>query len=271
MMNDDSSEEEHEEFFRSDPWKWRHLQIIEPRWITWVLTSPSFSCIPQLDFLEYSVVEKYETKETTQVMKVHTKVNGIEKLAILKLYQVRARYRDTRLDGFALELVAYSNLTHHGFCDEGLVPHCYGWYDFASELQDGAAVQVRRHPSMWEDELPPRALLLEYIEDAVPISAENYTPQMAPAVIEALDRIHSIGIIHKDIRTLNILVRPDGKTIWIDFESAHTFPPEVMDAQWIIFRSTLEMSHIWSIMNYKLPREQRRLLRHHKYQSDHDI
>ncbi|KAF8510826.1 hypothetical protein BU17DRAFT_13434, partial [Hysterangium stoloniferum] len=138
-------------------------------------------------------------------------------------------YRDTRLDGFALELVAYSNLTHHGFCDEGLVPHCYGWYDFASELQDGAAVQVRRHPSMWEaelpeDELPPRALLLEYIEDAVPLSAENYTPHMAPAVIEALDRIHSVGIIHKDIRTLNILVRPDGKTIWIDFESAHTFP-----------------------------------------------
>jgi tRNA A-37 threonylcarbamoyl transferase component Bud32 len=99
------------------------------------------------------------------------------------------------------------------------VPHCYGWYDFASDRQDDATVLARRHPNMsliWEDNLPPRALLLEYIEDTVPLSAENYTPQMAPAVVNALDRIHSVGILHEDPQTRNILVRPDGKTIWVE-------------------------------------------------------
>ncbi|KAF8517050.1 hypothetical protein BU17DRAFT_92222 [Hysterangium stoloniferum] len=241
-MSNSTSEEEDEELLNSDPWK---------------------EC-EQLDSLEYRVIEEFVSDDSTEVMKVYTKVNGIEKLAVLKLYRVPAMYRDTMLDGFLLEFVAYSNLTHFGLCDEGLVPHCYGWYDFASELQDGADVLAKRHPNMssiWEDEVPPRALLLEYLEDTEQLSLENFTPPIGSAVLGALERIHSVGIIHRDTVTRNILVHPDGKTFWIDFENAYTFPPEVMESEWIIYRTGYEMSLIWNLTHYDMPREQRRMLR----------
>ncbi|KAF8511341.1 hypothetical protein BU17DRAFT_69677 [Hysterangium stoloniferum] len=221
-MSNSSGEEEDREILRSNPWKWE--QVIQAGWINWVLETPPFPCIPQLDSLEYSVIDSFDsTNDSTEVMKVYTKVNGIEKLAILKVYQVPSRYRDTRLDGFIREFVAYSNLTHFGLCDEGLVPHCYGWYDFAS---DDPVVLSERHPYVpfiWEDEVAPRALLLEYLEDAVPLSAENYTPQMAPAVVDALQRIQSFGIIHRDPEMRNIVVRPDGNTFWVKASFSLTF------------------------------------------------
>ena len=130
-------------------------------------------------------------------------------------------YKNTHIDGFCKEYVAYSSLTHFGLCDEGLVPHCYGWYDFTSELQDGAEILEERYPSwdgirgIWGSNAPSRALLLEYLEDTANPCAENYTPEIAQSVVDGLRRIHSIGIYHRDIFLRNILVRPDGKTFWV--------------------------------------------------------
>ncbi|KAF8516727.1 hypothetical protein BU17DRAFT_50589 [Hysterangium stoloniferum] len=135
------------------------------------------------------------------------------------------------LDQFILEFVAYSNLTHFGLCDQGLVPHCYGWYDFASELRDGAAVLAESHPNMsciWEDEVPPRALLLEYFEDTAQLSPENYTPQIASAALDALQRIHSVGIIHRDAVMQNLLVRSDGKIFWVEASFSFTFETQTV-------------------------------------------
>jgi tRNA A-37 threonylcarbamoyl transferase component Bud32 len=115
------------------------------------------------------------------------------------------------------------------------VPHCYGWYDFASELQDGedATVLAKRHPSMsyiQEIEEPPRALLLEYLEDTEHLSAKHYNPEMAAVLLDALERIHSCGIIHMDTDTRNILVRPDGKTFWVKASYSSVFESLTMSA-----------------------------------------
>ncbi|KAF8520746.1 hypothetical protein BU17DRAFT_65210 [Hysterangium stoloniferum] len=266
-MSNTSSEEEDAELLSSNPWRdCKH--VIEPEYFRWILMSPQFPCIPQLDSLEYRVIKRFESNDSTEVMKVHTTVNGIEKLAILKLYRDLTdggTERDTMLDGFILEFVAYSNITHFGLCDEGLVPHCYGWYDFASELQDGAAILEKRHPYMsfiWEDKVPPRALLIEYLEDTAHLSPENYTPQIASDVLDTLQRIHSIGIIHRDPVMRNVLVHSDGKMFLIDFEHAYTLPPEVMHTRWTIYQRRRELSIFWEMLYYFMARGQQRLLQH---------
>jgi serine/threonine protein kinase len=50
------------------------------------------------------------------------------------------------------------------------------------------------------------------------------TAQIESDVIKAVDAIHSLGVIHGDIRAANILVENNG-AIWIvDFELADIFP-----------------------------------------------
>ena len=47
------------------------------------------------------------------------------------------------------------------------------------------------------------------------------TPRVESEILKAFDAIHSLNVIHGDVRAENILVAEDGNTAWIvDFEFA---------------------------------------------------
>jgi serine/threonine protein kinase len=54
---------------------------------------------------------------------------------------------------------------------------------------------------------------------ASPISVSNLTEAIESEIFKAYDDIHSLHVIHVDVRAENILVGKDGKSVWIvDFE-----------------------------------------------------
>jgi serine/threonine protein kinase len=47
----------------------------------------------------------------------------------------------------------------------------------------------------------------------------NYTEKVAIEIFKAYDAIHSLDVIHGDVRAENVLVGKDGKSVWlVDFE-----------------------------------------------------
>jgi serine/threonine protein kinase len=62
-------------------------------------------------------------------------------------------------------------------------------------------------------------------DKASPVSSSNLTAKVEIEILKAFDAIHSLGVIHGDIRGDNILVGKDGNSTWIvDFEFAEIIP-----------------------------------------------
>jgi serine/threonine protein kinase len=58
-------------------------------------------------------------------------------------------------------------------------------------------------------------------DEASPISVSNLTSKAENAIFKAFEAIHSLGVLHGDIRAENILVAEGGNAAWIvDFEFA---------------------------------------------------
>jgi RIO-like serine/threonine protein kinase len=58
-------------------------------------------------------------------------------------------------------------------------------------------------------------------DKATPVSESNLTLRVENEILKAFEAIHSLGVVHGDIRTHNILVADGGNEIWIvDFECA---------------------------------------------------
>ncbi|OSD08689.1 hypothetical protein PYCCODRAFT_1473256 [Trametes coccinea BRFM310] len=124
---------------------------------------------------------------------------------------------------FASEIEAYAHLQHYGACDAGAVPKCFGWLELTSDdLEAIAALPVVAEEWRYikEDELPPKALLLEWFEGAQQLSIDNVTPAIADAGLRALYRVHASFVMHGDVHRRNILVLPGGRVVWIDFDAA---------------------------------------------------
>ncbi|KZT34804.1 hypothetical protein SISSUDRAFT_1065023 [Sistotremastrum suecicum HHB10207 ss-3] len=106
-----------------------------------------------------------------------------------------------------------------GLCEAGYVPCYYGWYEFPpSWRSDPALAHISNHPRLSElpqSETPPRALLIEYLETASPISPWNITTEVAHEALRRLTEIHSIGLLYHDAYPRNLMVTRDGKPIWI--------------------------------------------------------
>jgi RIO-like serine/threonine protein kinase len=48
----------------------------------------------------------------------------------------------------------------------------------------------------------------------------KYSPKIGRNVIKAFKEIHARGVYHGDVRCENILVRPDGTVVVVDFETS---------------------------------------------------
>jgi hypothetical protein len=118
------------------------------------------------------------------------------------------------LEPFYCEKSAYENLLHFGICEERIVPRCYGFYDFPN-WDSGPRTDVDPLWMFREDEYPPKAILLEYFDIAVPLSTDNITEDKAKAIIYATRRIHDAYIVHNDLDIRNILSLPDGRVVLV--------------------------------------------------------
>ena len=90
------------------------------------------------------------------------------------------------IHNFVRERDAYAHLLHYGVCAAGAVPRCFGWFELSAShvatILDcpGIAYTATRLRS---DTRPARALVLEFVEDAVRLSAETITMDNAVAVV----------------------------------------------------------------------------------------
>lgn len=107
---------------------------------------------------------------------------------------------------------------------------CYGYVNITDE--DICQMVEMRSPGKFEydvadleyDDDPPHALLLEYFEDAETISFRNVSIEIADTALRHLRDIHTAYVLHGDLDGDNILLLPDGRVVWVDFDSSETLP-----------------------------------------------
>ncbi|EKM52953.1 uncharacterized protein PHACADRAFT_98583 [Phanerochaete carnosa HHB-10118-sp] len=122
---------------------------------------------------------------------------------------------------FRRECEAYAHLLHFGICKRGVVPNCYGRTTLStghiSKLMALSVVSdtVRALPN---EELPPKGILIEYLANAERLSHRNITPEIAQAALRALNVVHTGNVLHGDVHQRNILLLPDKRVVWIDFD-----------------------------------------------------
>jgi len=121
-------------------------------------------------------------------------------------------FRQGWVTPFNLEKRAYEYLQHAEV--EGCIPKVYG-YGYRTLLEWGLAKAKN-------DSAKYNAIVMEWLEDAEQLSAENITVSSAIQLIEGLYRIHEAGLTHYDIYRRNMLVLPkENRGVWIDFSCAH--------------------------------------------------
>lgn len=102
------------------------------------------------------------------------------------------------------------------------MPKCYGWLELSVDDMDSVAslpgISIRLQ-FLKNDKKPPKALLLEFLEDAQQLSVKTITPQIADAALRSLYHVHASYILHGDMHDRNILVLPTGRVVWVDFDT----------------------------------------------------
>ena len=160
--------------------------------------------------------------------------------------------RTLYVDRFKQELDGYAHLQHYGICDKGVVPKYYGWFSLSRQhiqqilaLPDisDAARLMRRVKE------PPQAVVLEYFPDAAQLTIDNVTEKLADAALRGLYEVHSAYVMHGDIDGRNILVLPDDRVVWVDFNHSRTPESAQRCARQHIFE---ELGRCWSEMYQEL-------------------
>lgn len=129
------------------------------------------------------------------------------------------------LDLHVLEATAYSRLKDQGLCDCGIVPNYLG------SMRKFDPSPCQSHLKMvLDDECPPSATFLEYIESLGMISLENYTQQRIDNLVDGIQQINKALVRHKDTKPRNMLVVTD-TVVWIDFDRADTYHEDQITAR----------------------------------------
>ena len=85
-----------------------------------------------------------------------------------------------------------------------------------------------------QDEIPPCAIILEYIPDLHELNTVTYSPKRWEEALRILAMIHNAGVLHNDIAT-NVMIQcttggattsgvAEGgeRVLWLDFDRAET-------------------------------------------------
>jgi len=134
-------------------------------------------------------------------------------------------FSETWKEKFEREVHSYEFLEHSSV--SGVVPVAYGcdrdWnHEKLREVLGTALVQTSSLQT------PVSVIMLEFIADSAPLSADNITWRICKEVLRGLDLIHSAQVLHHDIGQRNILVVPStGRVVWIDFSSSYINPNDM--------------------------------------------
>ena len=140
----------------------------------------------------------------------HALVYRVKETQYWETYCVKL-FRSGWLTPFNLERTAYEHLLDANIV--GYIPHVYG-YGYRTLPEWG-------FPSTEEDMY--YGLVMEWLDKAERISAENIRLDSAAMLLEGLADIHKAGILHNDLYRRNIIVIPgENRGVWIDFSCAHT-------------------------------------------------
>jgi serine/threonine protein kinase len=133
--------------------------------------------------------------------------------ALIKIFpkQLKGRYLN--------EVNAYRFLYAYEVPDQGVVPQIYGVFPSINKRKL-AALLGDSMPENAPIVTPAAAVVMEFIEGAVSPTRENMTPEIAKRILRGLRIIHNAHVLHGDAEGRNILIRPTGKVVWIDFSSA---------------------------------------------------
>lgn len=152
---------------------------------------------------------------------------------------------------FRKEVEAYAHLLHYGVDKAGVVPHCYGWLDLSDEDLD----KIDGLPVFEESELQPlqgtrrnpKGVLLEYFEDTKILSIDTVTYELGEIALKGIHAIHSAYVKHGDISRRNLLLLPNNRIVWIDFD--HSVCASERNKKYRPDRKALlrELSETWCI------------------------
>lgn len=67
-------------------------------------------------------------------------------------------------------------------------------------------------------------VLAEYLKEKSGPMSESFLMKVFPPLLEGIDCIHSQGFLHLDIKPHNILIRPGGEPLLLDFGAVQPFP-----------------------------------------------
>ena len=118
------------------------------------------------------------------------------------------RHRDQLRDRFLVEAKLLSTLRHPGIArvtDAGLLPDGRAWY--AVDCEDGPTLAVR-------------------LAAPVPPGPDDVA-RLYVGLRDALAYCHARGVVHGDLKAENILLRPDGSPVLIDFGISRVLDPDL--------------------------------------------
>jgi serine/threonine protein kinase len=168
-----------------------------------------------------------------EVRRVRTTRGQKERISCFKLYT------EQNYDAYVRESHAYMLLEHQGV--NGCVPVVFFMQKWPRWKWDGN--QPDNYSSCDKDE-QLYGLVMEYFEDCEPINLKKVSLHLAKAIGNGLERIHSAGVVHRDIAERNLLlVRENGhsRVVWIDFSCSWSGPQFTRTAilEWDDFRGLL--------------------------------
>lgn len=110
-----------------------------------------------------------------------------------------------------------------GLCDKKFIPDFYGTIK---------QIQLSQWPELYpifcDDELPPNAVLIEYIPFLQELDLNTFSETRIVKLREILDEIHQAKVVHHDAYPRNMMISlepgKEERVLWIDFDSAQTFP-----------------------------------------------
>jgi tRNA A-37 threonylcarbamoyl transferase component Bud32 len=148
-------------------------------------------------------------------------------------------YNEQNYDAYMREADAYMLLRHRGV--KRCVPEAYCTQKWPRWKWDGNQPD-NYHCRDKNEEL--YGLMMEYFPDAIRPNLRRVTLRLAEVIGNALERIHSARVVHRDIADRNLLlVRENGRSrvVWIDFSCSWCGPEflETTILEWDEFRGFL--------------------------------
>ncbi|PYH83245.1 hypothetical protein BO82DRAFT_352970 [Aspergillus uvarum CBS 121591] len=169
---------------------------------------------------DVTFLDTFKEGESSMIFRVA--VHGMD--CVMKVFHEYTRKEwddpDIEISMCMREVTSYERLKAKGLCARGVIPDYYGYLTLT-----GLTLWPDLH-MFTDDELPPKAILIEYVPGMKQLELINYTKSRAETLRNVLFEINAAMILHGDIAPRNMMVcsGDTDRVLWIDFDLAMVFP-----------------------------------------------